>query len=292
MYDGVTLVLSLEDMKNASLPKIVCDVKSFPLQFNKTNDDFEDYKTAISRTVENNLTLLEEIPIPTNFDLSLLREFLERSIKSDLTNDLLFEKSVEIGKYSKDMAQFMNSYFNEIFSFHEQLKKDLQLDLFFISRMFLNSDLPMQFMKAIGDSILVEGDYIDVFDKRIRKEHLYLLANRNNRPRFERICESHNRWAGPSSERLDRIERTRVKLIWYVDFNNSSSLDEIFKRKIIKMSCLDRKVLFSFAQELRNQTEEMAGLNATLTESFPILSYLEQDGARAMLKMIKIIENR
>lgn len=292
MYDGVALILSLEDMKNASLPKIVRDDKSFPLQFNKTNYDLEDYKTAISRTVENNLTLLKEIPIPMNFDLSQLREFLECRIKSDLNNDLLFEKSVEIGKYAKDMGQFMNSYFNEIFIFHEQLKKDLQLDLFFISRMFLDSDLPMQFMKAVGDSILVEGDYIEVFDKRIRKEHLDLLVNRNNRPRFDRICESHNRWAGASSERLDRIERTRVKLIWYVDLNNSSSLDEIFKRKIIKTGCLDRKVLLSLVQELRDQTDEMARLNTSLTESFPIPSYLDQDGARAMLKMIKIIENR
>jgi len=278
------------DIKSLSLPKIVRNDISFPMQF-ATSDIFHDFNTAISEVVKVNINLLDQLPLPQHLQREDISRYFENNIISDLKQDALFERSVKIGKYAKDMFKSMESYFNEIFDFHEDLKKELQSSIFFHSKMFLNSDLPLSFIKTLGDSLLTETDYLNLFDRQIRKERLSLLGARSNRPKFERICESHNSWVKEFGERLDAMENERVKLIWYVDIYNSKTIDEIFKAKFIKKSSLNLDMLFDMIMRLQKQTQEMEKLNNAFVKEFhPSLSY-ENDAARTLLKMMHILKS-
>ena len=64
-------MLSFGEMEKASLPKIIHDGTSFPLQFGTIKKDFEDFKTVISKVIEINLSLLEEIPLLNNLKIGL-----------------------------------------------------------------------------------------------------------------------------------------------------------------------------------------------------------------------------
>lgn len=284
-------MLSPTDMEKASLSKIIRDNTSFPLQFNTVNKDFKDFKTAISANVETNLDLLNEIPLPKNLDREELRELFRKEITSDLEKDVLFEKSVELHKYTKNMYEFMDSYFREIFDYYEQRKKEQFIDMFCVSKMFLNSDLPMAFEFSVEDSILTEIDYIEIFTKRIKQERLSLLRHRNNRTKFKRVCDSHNVWIDRFRETSTQMEHDRVKLIWYVDFNNSASLNEILKDKTIKMKLLDKETLFNFINTLQNQVHQMEKLNASMTEPYSFLPFEIDDGTKTIRKIMQLLSS-
>lgn len=282
-------MLSPTDMEKASLSNIIREDTPFPLQFDTVNKDFKDFKTAISETVEINLDLLNEIPLPKNLDREELREFFKKEIRSDLEKDVSFEKSVELRKYAKNMYEFMDSYFREVFDYNEQRKKELFIDMFCVSKMFLNSDLPMTFSGSVEDSILVDIDYIEIFAKKISQERLSLLRNRNNQTKFKRVCDSHNMWVDRVHETLAQMEHDRVKLIWYVDFNNSASLNEIFKDKTIKMRLVDKEILFDFINALRNQVHQMEELNASMIELHSFLPFEIDDGTKAIRNIMQLL---
>lgn len=284
-------MLSDQAAKGFSLPKIIRNDTSFPLEFENITDTFKDYKTAISETIEDNLSLLEEIPIPEHLSMDILKEFLRKDIDSDLRKDELFEKAVEIGRYAKSMNNSMDSYFREIFTYHEKLKQDMNSKIFYVSKMFLNSDLPLSFLKSIGDSILVEKDHTDIFDKEIRKEWWNLLASRSNRPKFEKICDTHNLWIKEFSERQKQMERQRVKLVWYVDFNNSSNIDEVFKDKFVKKSLLDEGILRDLISELQKIVQEAEKLSMSRLEFHPFAEKHETESdVRTILEIMQIID--
>lgn len=282
-------MLSPTDMENASLSRIIREDASFPLQFDTVNKDFKDFKTSISEAVEINLNLLNEIPLPKNLDREELRDFFRKEIKSDLEKDVLFEKSVELRKYAKNMYELMDSYFREVFDCNEQRKKELVIDMFCVSKMFLNSDLPMAFSGLVEDSILAEIDYVEIFTKKIRQERLGLLKNRNNRTKFQRVCDSHNIWVDRFRETLAQMEHDRVKLTWYVDFNNSASLNEIFKEKTVKMRLLDKEILLDFSNALQNQVHQMEKLNASMIELRSFLPFKIDDGTKAIRKIMQLL---
>lgn len=286
----VRVMLSLPETKPDHFSKIVRNDISYPLQFSSVDEAFKDFKERISETVKDNLDLLNEVPLHTNIPMEEFREYLKGEIEKDLKEDRLFEKSVEISRYSKNMFDLMESYFREIFAFHEERKKALHSDIFDISKVFLNSDLPLQFINTFGDSILAEIDYVGLFDKEIRKERLDLIVNSNNRTKFERICESHNAWVSQFSERRNRMDRQRVKVFWYVDFNNSASVNEIFKDKIIKTSCLKKQVLHNLIQVLQENVVEMEKLNATKMKFF--LPCKTDDETKAIVKMMNILSRQ
>jgi hypothetical protein len=281
-------MLSPSDMENASLSRIIRGDVSFPLQFDTVNEDFKDFKTAVSGIVEINLDLLNEIPLPKNWELEALKEFFTNQIKSDLEKDVLFEKSVEISKYAKNMYESMDSYFKEIFDYYEQQQKELSLNMFCVSKMFLNSDLPMSFLRSIEDSMLAEKDYVEIYVKKIRHERLSLLRYRNNRTKFQRVCDSHNTWVNRLENRLAEMERGRVKLIWYVDFNNSVSFGDIFKDKIVKISFLEKQILLDLIKALQDQVHEMEKLNISMTEFSSFLPFEIDDGTRAIRKIMQL----
>lgn len=282
-------MLSHNEVKSISLPKIVRNDMAFPSQFESINDAFKDYKTAISETIETNLSLLDEVPLPRNLSRDDLREFFKKDIESDLKQDPLFEKAVEIGRYSKNMLDKMGSYFKEIFGFHEKLKQGLYSEIFYVSKMFLNSNLPLSFAKAIKDSTLVEKDYVDIFDREIRREQRDLLRNRSNKPKFEKVCDSHNAWIKAFQETQRKIGRERTKLIWYVDFNNSTTLDEVFKPKFIRTNLLDKAILQDFTCSLQKHAQEMERLNTSRTEFHPFSPSETSSEARTILEIMQII---
>lgn len=284
----VKVMLSFVDKKSASLRKIVRDDISSHQQFDTVDETFKDFKSATSAIIKSNLSLLNEVPL---YKLSVedLKEFLTREIKKDLSEDLLFEKSIEIGRYARDMFKSMDSYFRQIFSFHEELKKDLYSKMFSASKMFLNSDLPLLFMKSIGDSLLAEIDYVSIFDKEIRKERFDLIKYRNNRPKFERVCEAHNLWVKKFDQIRSKMEHEQVKLIWYIDFNNSESVDEIFEDKIIKTSLLDKLVLNELIVNLQKYSQEMEKLNMSKIEIHTFLRREVDEGARTLVRMMQIL---
>lgn len=282
-------MLPITDMSKASLSKIVRDDNSFPLQFEEVACDFKDFQAAISQVLESNMNLLGEVPLPEHLNLEEIRGFLERKIKADLEKDPIFEKAFEVSKYTKSMFEYMDSYFREVFDYYEQRQKQLSSDMFCLSKMFLNSDLPVAFASATEDSILAEKDYIEVFTSRIRGERLSLIRNRSNKTKFKRVCDSHNNWVRKFRERLVDIEHIRVKLIWYVDFNNSKSLEEVFKDKIIKTSLLDMTKLSDFICGLQNEVDEMEKLNGSMMELGSVLPLEVDDGKRAIRRIMQIL---
>ena len=288
----MNFMLSLGEMEKASLPKIIHNGTSLPLQFGTINKDFEDFKTAISKVIENNLSLLDEIPLPKNLKIEKLRERFRNQIKSDLQKDTLFEKAVELRGYAENMYEKMDSYFREIFDYYEERQKNLSSDIFCASKMFLNSDLPMPFLRSIEDSLLAEKDYIQIYTKRIHNERLSLLRYLNNLLKFKRVCDSHNIWAAKFRNELIELERLRIKLIWYVDFNNSANLNEIFEDKIIRMRLLDASILFDFIDKLENQVYKMEKLNASMAEPSSFLPLEIDDGTRAIRNMMQLLERK
>ena len=85
------------------------------------------------------------------------------------------------------------------------------------SRLYFNSDFPLSFLKTYEAGCLARRDYLDVLDRKIKTEEIGLITSRNNRPRFEKICEEHNSWIKPFGEMLERTEHDQITLMWYVD---------------------------------------------------------------------------
>lgn len=288
----MVVMLSIPDTKSSSLRKIVRYDTSPSLQFDTVNEAFKDFKSGISTVVESNVNLLKEVPLHYKLHFEDLKEYLEAQIVADLSRDLLFEQAIEISRYARNMYESMDSYFHKIFDFHQKLKEQLYVEMFSISKMFLNSDLPTSFMNVVGESLLTEIDYLDIFDKEIRKEKFDLIRYRSNRPKFERVCERHNLWVRRFDEIRERMERERVKLIWYVDFNNSEGLNEVFKEKRIKMNLLNKSTLYDLIFKLQEQTRKMADLNSSRIEFLSFLKRKPDEGTRTLLRMIQILNQQ
>ncbi|MGC8895907.1 MAG: hypothetical protein ACP5LB_03950 [Candidatus Bathyarchaeia archaeon] len=285
-------MLSIPDTKSSSLRRIVRDDTSPSLQFDTVNEAFKDFKSGVSTVVESNLNLLKEVPLHYKLRFEDLKEYLESQIIADLSKDLLFEQAIEISRYARNMYELMDSYFHKIFNFHQELKKQLYSEMFSTSKMFLNSDLPISFVNTIGESLLTEIDYLDIFDKEIRKERFDLIRYRSNRPKFKRVCEKHNLWVKRFDEIREKMERERVKLVWYVDFNNSQGLSEVFKEKTIKVNLLNKSTLYQLILRLQEQTRRMEELNSSKIEFLSFLKQETDEGTKALLRMIQILNQQ
>lgn len=285
-------MLSLAEANKPSSQKTIRTVVSSLLQFDKTDAAFKDFKSGIVSVIKSNLDLLDGFPLHHDLRLEDVRSFLEDQIKKDLTNDLMFEKSVEINRYSRDMLRSMDAYFKEIFDFHKSLKDELYMEIIDASRMYLNSDLPLSFLNSRTDSLLAEIEYIATFDKIIHKERLDLIRSRNNRVKFKRICDSHNDWVRQFAARRKQVEDERVRLLWYVDFNNSKTVDEIFKDKFLTIGLVKASILEDYISRLEKETEEMERLNFSKMKFKPILEEELDNGTRTLLGMMHILEQR
>lgn len=282
---------AITDIVDASPTRIVRRDLSLVSGFNcEVDEAFKDYKAAISETVRTNLELLEEIPLPKSLSLDELKEFFKKDIPSELSKDATFEKTVEVSKYASNISQYLGSYFREIFALNRKLMGKMNQALFHFSKIFLNSDLPISFLRTVERSILAYKDYIAFFDKEIRKEHRELIIYRNNKRKFDRVCDAHNKWVALLEEKSDRIDHERTKLFWYIDFNNSNRIDEIFADKFIKMELLDKEVLGKYLENLQKFTTDLEELNYSRTSFEPLPATKVSDGAKAILSLMKLGE--
>lgn len=261
----------------------------FEISGDAINKTFRNYKTAVEETVKDNLSLLDELPPLKNLSIEELKEHFKKMLEDDLKKDLVFEKSVEIQRYANDIWTYVDSYFREIFEYHNSVRREVDSKIFDVCRMFFNSDMPLCFLKTMENALLIQKDYLDVYDRRIRKERLNLLVSRNNRRKFEKLCENHNRWVMPFTERLDKIERTWIKLFWYVDFSNSAAVNDIFRVKTIKSSNIDMKVVQEFISDLQKQTQEIERLIEPMIEFRLFTSYEDNSGARTIRKVMELL---
>ncbi len=290
---AVSKMISLSNEIDADKLELVKRRIPFPQSF-ETEDDtinkaFEDYKTAIANTVETNLSLLDELPPLKKFQIEDLKRHLKTIVEDDLKEDPVFEKSVEIHKYVSDMWKYVASYFKQIFDHHSNLRKELDSELFDASRMYFNSDLPLSYLTTIEDAILIEKDYLETYEKRIRKERAQLLFSRDNRMKFERICDAHNRWIKPFTTRIEKLQRARIKLFWYVDFSNSATVDEIFQVKTIKSTALDMKIVQDFMEDINKQIHGIETLIEHEVQFSPFTSYAGNSGARSIRKIMELV---
>lgn len=271
--------------------KIVSGEAFIPSTFDDVGVALKDFRTAISETVEINLTLLDEMSLPKHLDVNEIREFLKKKINDNLEKDLLFEKAVELSRYAQNISEELKSYFGEIFKFIEDRRENLLSKIFTVSKMFLNSDLPLSFIKTTEDSILAEIDYFTIFEKRIRSEYHDLIRNRSNQPKFKRICEAHNSWNRVFAESRKKIEHQRVKLIWYVDLNNCRSVHEFFEEKPLKMNSLDEKVFSDYISSLRESVMCMEKLNFSAKELISAAPIEGNEAHRAFGKIAYLLSS-
>jgi hypothetical protein len=271
------------------MPLIVEDELTSPLKCNALIEDFEAYKKAVTETINSNIELFKELPPPKNFSSEEAIAFFETEIKKDLEKDHVFEKGVEVSRYAESMFESMEKYFKNIYNLHTAKKNKHCSEMIDLSKLFLNSDLNEMFLKAISTSFLVEDDFIDLYDKRIRKEHITLITYRNNRTKFERLCDKHNHWVHDFTEKIRLIGRYRTKLIWYVDINNSNTVEELFKDKTIKTVVLDNKVLLQLIQTLEQNTSELEQLVTEDLELYCLSTIEKGESVKAITRMMEII---
>ncbi len=251
--------------------------------------DFRDFKAAIAETVEHNLQLIDELPPLKNLSSNELKEHFRRLLEDDLKKDSLFEASLEIKKYVSDISKYVVDYFRKVFDHNKDCKERLDSDIFNLCRMFFNSDLPLSCLTTIENAILAEKDFLDIYDKLLRKERSELLFSKNNRKKFERLCSNHNKWVEQYENKIDGIEQLRIKIFWYIDFSNSNVVEDIFKVKTIKCSSLDKKVLQDLTNSLQKLTDEVELLIEPNIEFTPITSYEDNYGTRAIRKIIELL---
>jgi len=280
----------LENIDKVCFSKSVRSELIFPSKFNDINSTFKDFKNAIAETVKSNLKLLSEIPIAQHLERDAVQSFIENNISCHLKEDSLFEEGFTLSGYTEDMFKHYISYFNNVYDYYANLKNSMYSIIFGVSKMFLNSDLPLSFLNSINDATLTEVDYINIFVKRIRDERRQLLVSHDNLVKFKRVCDSHNSWIKDYEEVLDSIEDMRVKLIWYVDINCSQTISEIFEEKTIKKNMLDKETLFSFILELQRITRNLEQINSSFTRGFrPFLSY-DNVAAKTLSKIVRILQ--
>jgi len=215
-----------------------------------------DEAAEIASVIEENMKLLDTIKIPDHFDRETLRKFFELKIKKNLEEDPLHKQSVRLGKYAEDFRHYMRRYFDEIFDFHEKLKKDRFDYVFAASNLYLRSDFPPSFERTLTLSLLSECRFIDIYDTRLRHEYLGFVTAYNDHKKFERLCDAHNQWGDPIESMIDNIDKTRVGLVWYVEFTQSEKLEDIFKPKTLRGSLLDQEYFFGVLVDLQKQTEQ------------------------------------
>jgi len=267
----------------------VSPIDLFTIKGSEINKDFKDYKSALAETIEYNLSILDELPSLKNLPLEEIKEHFKKIMEEDIRKDPLFEKSVEIKKYTSDISKYLVSYFKEVFDYQKNKEEKLDSRLFDSCRLFYNSDLPLQFLTTIEEATLVQKDFVHIYEKRLHKEHLQLMVNRSNHKKFGRICDEHNRWIKPLNEQTRTISRLWLRLFWYVDFSNSSTVENLFEVKPIKSDCLDMTAIQDLMDKLKKETDKMEGSIESSMEFKPYTSFEDNSGARAIRKIMELL---
>jgi len=240
-------------------------------------------KTEISSIINDNLKILHSIKVPNHFNQEILASFLEKMIKKEIEKDLLHKQAVELNKYANDFRTYMHQYFDKIFKYHEQLKEDLVRQVFVTSNEYIKSDLPASFARTLTLSLFTECKFVDIYNAKIRRERLSLITYYNDHQKFKRVVDNHNAWVDPLDSMLTNIDETRIGILWYVDFSNSQTIEEIFKPKILKKSLLDEEYFFEALIDLQRNTDQMRKALASLSRETFAVSPSRDDSTVDML---------
>lgn len=217
----------------------------------------KEIKLDIPTVINDNIKILNKIPLPENIQKAELERVIEKIIKEDLEKDTLFKMASDLAKYASDFRSEFSRYFSRIFDYHKEVVKRLDRELFHSSNLFLNSDLSPSFLKSLALSILTEMKTVELVDKRMRREHMQFLTVRNNSIKFSRMIDGHNAWVDPLIQALDDMVENRVALFWYLDFQNSTSIDRLFKPKYINRKNLDQETFYSLLFSLQKSTRRL-----------------------------------
>ena len=144
--------------------------EKFDLKGEAVKSDFANFKDELNTAVKYNLRLVDELPSLGIVTKSQIKQHLSSRIKNDLEKDAAFEKSVTIKKYANNIVKYVTNYFKEIFEQNEFIQKNLNSELYETWRMYYNSDLPLKYILIIEKAILLQLEYIGIFDKYLRKE--------------------------------------------------------------------------------------------------------------------------
>jgi len=219
-------------------------------------DEIVAKQSETSTLIADNLKILETIPLPDSFDLEEVRKVLENKIKIDIEKDPLRSIASNLSKYANNFYEKMESYFEGIFDFDNQLRERKRSDVFSVSKEYLMSDLPASYVEVLSSSLLTEIKFLDLFDYTVRRERLKLRVVRHNNKKFKRICDGHNSWIDKLNPFHNSMVDSRIRLLWYVDFHNCKTAEEAFEFKVLKKSLIDKETFFSNILELHGRTDQ------------------------------------
>jgi len=240
ILDPVDLILRNDVIKNVS--------------FKPTK---QEIKLDIHTVIKENIEILNKIPLPEKMRKTEVEKLIERIIKEDLEKDPLFQISIKLTEYANDFYKKSTLFFSKIFDYHKEVLKRLDNSLFHYSTLFLDSDLPPLVLKSFALSVITEMKMVKIIDYRMHRERLHFIGIRNNFVKFDRACEMHNKWISSITETGDRMEDDRIALLWYLDFQNSESIEQIFKPKFITKKNLDEEKFYGLLLNLQRSTQKL-----------------------------------
>lgn len=209
--------------------------------------------------MKDNLDILKHIQLPERFRQSDVEEFLERKVKKDLENPF-HQLVLKIQKYVSDFHNKHSLYFATIFDLHDKMAEMLQHRTLFTAQIYIISELPSSFQKTVALSFMTELKLLGLVNTRMRQERVRFLGARSNDVKFDRLCEAHNRWINPLLDITDDMIDKRTRLLWYLEFNGSRTLSELFKLKPYKMSDYDSETYYSHIKLLQRSVESLRSL--------------------------------
>jgi hypothetical protein len=221
------------------------------------SDEQVSRETELSTIIDDNLKLLKTVCLPNHLKFDAVSKLLPKIIKKETSEDPLHEVAVKLSKYAHNFFEKMELYFAEIFDYDNKVSENLKSYLFADSKEYVASDLPPSYIRGLTLSYLTECKYHEVFDYRIHRERIKLISVRNNRLKFKKVCDEHNRWVDSLHLLVEPMVNSRVRLIWYVDLNNCKTIEEAFKFKELRKSNLDNEHFFGLLVDMQRNTESL-----------------------------------
>lgn len=211
-------------------------------------------KFDLQTAIDDNIQILNKVPLPKHIDKSDIEKQVKAMAETDFNNNPLAKQVVKLVKYANNFHTYFNLYFENIFNFDKELINNFQQTMLNYSNIFMESDLSPFFLRELNFSIITDIKTIETLDKKMHQERVHFFGARNNDIKFRRLCDSHNQWIKPIVDGLEDMRTNRVALLWYIDFQNSSNSEQMFKFKAVKNEKLDKEAFNLLIKNLQQST--------------------------------------